>query len=142
MTNFLYKVIELIAVIHNYILTLNDKYEYNFTDKELHFLVIGLLGMGLILITYPVLRYLIKRNHIMTVTFIYVFSEIIVLSFAIEIGQKVTNTGKMEFKDILFGITGFLAMYIIFNIGVYGIKFIKKLLKEKTSNKTIKINSK
>ena len=30
-----------VAKIHNYILSLNDAYEKNFTDKQLHFLVIG-----------------------------------------------------------------------------------------------------
>ncbi len=39
------------------------------------------------------------------------FTLIVVITFAIEIGQKITNTGNMEFADILFGITGFVIMY-------------------------------
>ena len=36
MKAFLYGVVELIAEIHRYLLKLNDAYEYNFSDKELH----------------------------------------------------------------------------------------------------------
>ena len=43
MKTFLYKIIELISDAQSFFLSLNDAYEYNFSDKELHFLVIGLL---------------------------------------------------------------------------------------------------
>ena len=52
----------------------------------------------------------------MTISWIYVFTLIIVITFAIEIGQKVTNTGNMEFADIMFGLVGFLLMYGVFAI--------------------------
>lgn len=41
------------------------------------------------------------------------FTLIIVITFAIEIGQKVTNTGNMEFADIVFGVVGFIVMFFI-----------------------------
>ena len=44
MKELLYWIVEWIAKIHSHILRLNDAYEYNFTDKELHFLVIGMMG--------------------------------------------------------------------------------------------------
>ena len=50
MGNFLYGLVELVARIHNYLLCLNDANEYNFTDKELHFLIIGILGMAVIFV--------------------------------------------------------------------------------------------
>ena len=46
----------------------------------------------------------------------YVFTLIIVITFAIEIGQKVTNTGNMEFADIVFGVVGFIVMFFIFAV--------------------------
>ena len=116
MKEFLYGIIGLIATLHSKIMGLNDAYEYNFTDKELHFLVIGVIGMMMIFVMYPIFKWLAKNDHIMTITWIYVFTLIIVLTFAIEIGQKVSNTGAMEFADIMFGIVGFLIMYIIFVI--------------------------
>ena len=45
MQKFLYQIIDIIYRCHSRILSLNDAYEYNFTDKELHFLVIGIIGM-------------------------------------------------------------------------------------------------
>lgn len=120
MKEFLYDIVELIASIHEYIMTLNDAYEYNFTDKELHFLVIGILGMAMIFVIYPLFKWLAGTGHVMVITWIYVFTLIIVLTFAIEIGQKVTHTGAMEFADIVMGVFGFAAMFAVF-IAVRGI---------------------
>ena len=92
----------------------NDSYEYNFSDKELHFIVIGLLGMAFVFIVYPVFKWLAKHNHVMVIAWIYVFTLILVVTFAIEIGQKVTNTGAMEFADIVFGVVGFIVMFLFF----------------------------
>lgn len=116
MSNFLYLIMEIIAEIHSKLLSLNNAYEYNFTDKELHFIIIGIIGMAMIFVVYPIFRWLADNDHIMTITWIYVFTLIIVLTFAIEIGQKISNTGAMEFADIMFGVVGFLMMYVIFVI--------------------------
>ena len=45
MTRLLYALIEIITIIHEKILSWNDNYEYNLTDKQLHFIVVGVLGM-------------------------------------------------------------------------------------------------
>mgnify|MGYP000372120351 CR=1 FL=1 len=90
MKELLYWIVEWIAKIHSHILRLNDAYEYNFTDKELHFLVIGMMGMGFIFVVYPVFKWLAKHDHVMVIAWIYVLTLIIVITFAIEIGQKVT----------------------------------------------------
>lgn len=124
MTKFLYIIVGLIAKIHTYILKINDTYEYALTDKQLHFLVIGFLGIGLVLVIHPVFKYLAKHNHILTITGIYVFTLIVVITFAIEIGQKITNTGNMEFSDILYGITGFVIMFFCLSAVIGFFKFI------------------
>ena len=116
MTEFLYFIIEIIFKCHEKLLSLNDAYEYNFTDKELHFLIIGIIGMVMIFVIYPIFKWLAENDFIMTITWIYVFTLIIVLTFAIEIGQKVSNTGSMEFADIMFGVAGFLVMFFIFAV--------------------------
>ena len=123
MTKFLYWIVEIISKAHTFIMKINDSYEYQFTDKELHFIVIGLLGILLIFVIYPLFKYLAKKDHILTLTGIYVFTLIVVITFAIEIGQKITNTGNMEFADVLFGITGFVSMYICLAVvlGIFNI---------------------
>lgn len=121
MKEFLYKIVGWIADIHTYLLGLNDAYEYSFSDKQLHFLVIGVLGMAMIFIVHPIFKWLVKHNHVMVISWLYVFTGILVITFAIEIGQKVTGTGAMEFADIVFGVVGFLAMFLIFALirGIY-----------------------
>ena len=114
MKEFLYKIVEYIAKIHSFIMGLNDRYEYNFTDKQLHFLVIGILGMAMIFVVYPLFKWLARKNHVMVIAWIYVFSVIVVITFAIEIGQRVTGTGNMEFADIMYGLVGFMAMFFAF----------------------------
>ncbi len=116
MENFLYGIVGLIAKAHSYILSLNDSYEYNFSDKYLHFIVIGILGMLLILVVHPIFLWLAKNKHVMAISFVYVFTLIVVITFAIEIGQKVTHTGVMEFADIEFGLFGFILMFAIFDL--------------------------
>ncbi len=131
MTSFLYWIVKIISKAHSIIMKLNDTYEYQFTDKELHFLVIGFLGIALIFIIYPIFKYLAKKKHILTLTGIYVFTLIVVITFAIEIGQKITNTGSMEFADVLYGITGFVVMYIGLSAIVVLFKLILKFLNRK-----------
>lgn len=116
MERLLYWMVEIIAKIHNRLLMLNDAYEYNFSDKELHFLIIGALGMAMIFVVHPVFKWLVKHDHIMVVSWIYVFTLIIVITFAIEIGQRVTHTGTMEFADIMFGVLGFVCMFLVFSV--------------------------
>lgn len=140
MGEILYRIVEWIAQCHNYLLKLNDAYEYNFSDKQLHFLVIGCIGMLVLLITYPIFRLLAKRKMYLTISGIYSFTVIIVLTFAIEIGQRLSHTGTMEFADIMYGVMGFLAIFGAAAIakGVYLLlKYIIKQIKKSQNIKDI-----
>lgn len=116
MSTFINRIVGFIADIHRYLMSLNDSYEYNFSDKELHFLVIGILGMAMIFAIYPLFKWLAKTDHIMVIAWIYVFTLILVITFAIEIGQKASGTGLMEFADIVYGVVGFILMFLVFAI--------------------------
>ena len=116
MEQLLYAIVGLVARIHNSILSWNDSIETSFTDKELHFLVIGIVGIVLIFILHPLFLWLTRRGHTMIISFCYVFTVILVIAFAIEIGQGVTGSGAMEFDDIMYGILGFLCFFVIFAI--------------------------
>lgn len=86
--------------------------------------------MVMIFVIYPLFKWLARTNHVMVIAWIYVFTMILVITFAIEIGQKVTNTGVMEFADIVFGVLGFALFFLIFSVvrGIY--HGIMKLLKD------------
>ena len=116
MKAFLMWIVETIARFHTAILSLNDAYEYNFSDKELHFLVVGIIGLLAVLLIQPLFTLLARTDHIIVITFIYVLTLIIVLVFAIEIGQGFSGTGTMDFADITSGVNGFLLFFFIFAI--------------------------
>ena len=110
-----------VARIHDHLLRINDAGGWYFDDKQLHFITFGVSGMLLIFILYPLFKMLANRGHTMVITWLYVFTLIIVIAFAVEIGQWYTGTGAMESEDIAYGIAGLLVMFIIFALirGLY-----------------------
>ena len=110
MTRYLHMLLAWVTRAHSTILSLNDRFEYAFTDKELHFLVIGAIGLMLILLVYPVFKLLANHNRVLAITWIYVLTVLLVLTFAIEIGQGITGRGTMDFGDVVAGMGGFLAV--------------------------------
>lgn len=110
-------------------MAINDNSGYDLTDKQLHFIVIGILGIGAVLIIHPIFKWLANHGHTMVITWIFVFSMVLVVTFAIEIGQRLTNTGKMEFDDIVFGVVGFLVFFFIFSLIRAVLKGIASLFK-------------
>ncbi len=115
MVRFLYFMVEGVAHIHDKLLQINDSSALFLTDKQLHFAVMGLLGMGLLLVIYPLFLLLSKR-HVLTIAWIYVFTVMVMLSFAIEIGQGITDTGNMDLEDVISGLAGFMLLFIIFAV--------------------------
>ena len=120
----------LITKVHNYLLTLNNQFENSFTDKELHFLIVGAFGIGLLLVLHPIFLWLSNHGHTMVISFLYVLTVIIVLTFAIEIGQGYYGTGAMEFDDVVYGVAGFLAFFVIFAAIRGLIHFILRFIKD------------
>ena len=138
MRTLLYAIVAIITKIHDKVMQLNNAFEANLSDKDLHFLVIGLLGLGMIFVIYPLFKYLAKRNHEMVIAWIYVTTVLVVITFAIEIGQKWTGTGNMEFADIMYGLVGFMVMFFAFCFvrGIYhGIQKLIRYYKEKDQRK-------
>ena len=112
----LYHIVDFLARAHSRLLTLNDHYELFFSDKQLHFWVIGVIGMLLIFAIHPLFTLLAKTDHVMVISWIYVFTMILVLTFAIEIGQGWSGQGTMYFDDIVFGVCGFILLFGIFAV--------------------------
>ena len=113
MTDLLYRIVRFASTIHYEIMSWNDSSGTYLTDKELHFLVMGLLGMAMLLVVYPIFK-LLSKNHILVVAWIYVFTVMVVVTFAVEIGQWFTGLGTMEMADVTAGLKGFMVMFLIF----------------------------
>ena len=130
MTSLLYKIIEIITLIHEKILSWNDSYEYKFTDKQLHFIVVGILGMGLLLLIHPFFKFLAQKKLTLVISWIYVVTLLLALTFSIEIGQRITKTGYMDFRDIMYGMGGFFLLFGMFYAVRLVIKLIVKLFRD------------
>lgn len=134
-TSTLKKIVDLLIDIiyktHTYFLSMNDSFEAQLSDKQLHFLIIGLLGIGMLLVIYPLFKWMAKKNLTVLISWFYVFTVLVVITFAIEIGQWYSYTGEMDFNDILAGLVGYFAMSFIFLLVVAIIELIKSIFKKK-----------
>ena len=107
MSELIYSIVMWTARIHDEIMGMNDGWGYYNSDKKLHFIVMGIIGMIVVLAAYFVFKLL--QNHPLVIAFIYAFTVMIVLTFAIEIGQGFYGTGNM-----VAGMGGFLFFFVIF----------------------------
>ncbi len=136
MKELLYRIMDLVARFHSEILSLNDAYETHFSDKQLHFLVVGLAGMLLLFLIHPLFLWLTKRRHVLVISWLYVFTLIVGFSLAVEIGQHISHSGSMEFADIMFGLVGFLAMFALFALLRGLVRLIAAALRKEKAEKT------
>ena len=105
----------LVAQVHAMLMHLNDNFELRLDDKALHFIVMAVLGMLLFFAVHYVFKRLAKIS-ISVLSFIYVFTVMTVLGFAIEIGQRITGTGNMDFADVVAGLYGVLAFFGVYTV--------------------------
>lgn len=118
--------INIIYRAHSYLLTLNDSYETYLSDKELHFLIIGIMGVLMLVAFYPLFKWLAKKHLEILISWFYVFTILVVITFAIEIAQWYSNSGVMEFRDIVAGLAGYFLMSFVFIVIVKIVELIKK----------------
>lgn len=123
---FLNSLIKIVSIIHQYIMSINDKYEMLLSDKMLHFIIVGCMGMFFLFVIYPLFKWLIEEHKLlMAVAWIYVFTILIAITLLIEIGQDYSGTGTLDFADIMSGLLGFILMSGCFILGRELIKKIK-----------------
>ena len=123
--DFLANMVRVVTYLHTRILGLNDSYELYLSDKELHFYVVAITGVLLILVLYPLFRYLVKRNKTLYIVWIYVFTFLFAFTLLIEIGQRLTGTGMMDYMDTVAGLVGFM----LASFGVFVIRWIYMFIK-------------
>ena len=125
----------IMAQVHDSLMRLNDGFELRLGDKDLHFVIMALAAMLLFFAVHAVFRRLAKWS-ITAVSFIYVFTVMTVLGFAIEIGQRISGTGEMDFADIvagLYGVLAFFAVYTAYRLLAMGMRAL--LRKTRKSNR-------
>lgn len=129
MLNILRSIANLFNYIHDVLIKLSKTLGLNLTDKQLHFFVVGILGIILFILVNKIFHVLASYS-LKAVSFIYTFTVLIVLVLAIEIEQKITGRGNMEFADIVNGIWGFVALFIIYILIELAVKKIKQFIRK------------
>lgn len=142
MVEIIEMLVNLMNLIHDKTINYLSSMGYNFTDKQLHFIFIGVIGIIIFAFAQILFRVLAKYS-ITAVSFIYTFTILIFITVSIEIQQKLTGAGNMEFGDVFWGLYGFIYAFIIFLFIKLIIKLIKYLLnkyskKAQTKNRNFK----
>lgn len=115
---------EIVNNVHDILQDMSNSLNISFTDKQLHFIIVGIIGIVIFACTQALFKWLSKYS-ITVISFIYTFTLLLVIVFAIEIGQKITSRGHMEFADIVAGLMGFMylfAIYLVIKLLVYLVK--------------------
>jgi len=115
------QIVNFINDLHDNIWGYSKQLGLPFTDKDLHFWVIGLLGVIFFVFADIFFKWLARIN-ISLISFFFTSAIISILVLILEIEQKLTGRGGMELSDILAGLLGFLVL-----LGVY--QFFRFLLK-------------
>lgn len=107
----------------------------NVTDKDLHFWIMGFIGMAVFILIYLLSKWLSKLPFgITALSFLYTITFMFVLVFGIEIQQALTNRGNMEFLDAVIGLWGFIALFLIY-IGLIVVFLIIRRMFKRFKNK-------
>lgn len=127
---------EIVNEIHDFIDESAKVFGLNMTDKDLHLWVFGIMGMFIFFITHLFFKW-ISQWSLEPISFFYTFTVMVVLAFAIEIQQKITGRGQMEFLDAVIGLWGFLSFFIVYIIMKSFIFLVMKIVKVKKNKETI-----
>lgn len=118
--------------VHDFIIYISNNLGFNLTDKELHFWIVGSIGIIIFFIADIIFKHLAKWS-ISFITFIFTLTVLMVFVFGLEIEQKITGRGNMEFSDIVSGIWGFVTLFSIYLIT----RITASLIKKKYSSKKV-----
>lgn len=104
---------EFVDFWHDLLLEQSRSLGWGMTDTELHFWIIGALGLiGLLFVN--VIFHALAKLSITAISFLFSLAMVIVFVFALEIEQKISGSGSMEFSDAVAGLAGFLAFCLVY----------------------------
>ncbi|GGN60205.1 MULTISPECIES: hypothetical protein [Oceanobacillus] len=120
---------EIVNDIHD---LLTDMFGLHMTDKQLHFWIIGIIGMVTFFMVHFFFKIIEKMKWSTTIlSFVYTFTVMVVLVFAIELQQAITNRGNMEFADAVMGLWGFIVFFLVYAVIAILVYFLFKTFKKK-----------
>ena len=108
--NWLYALVVYIANIHDRLVTYNRMLSSPYSDKEMHFAVVAAFGVLFFLLVLPLFLFPTRHGRAGLMAWLFTFMTILFVTFAIEEGQRLTDTGNFQLLDIVYGIVGFLTV--------------------------------
>ena len=120
--------------LHDWISAAVKLLKFDVDDKGLHFWVIGVTGMVIFLLADAFFKK-VARWSISVVSFIYTLTVLIVIVFGLEIEQKITGRGVMEFKDVVYGLWGFIAIFSVYLFIRLVVCLFSKLISKKSQRR-------
>ncbi|MZP29726.1 hypothetical protein GTO91_08410 [Heliobacterium undosum] len=113
---------------HDWILAESSRAGAGLTDKELHFWIIGLLGIVLFFLIQAVVRFL-SRWGLSAVSFATAFIMVLAMTIGIEAEQKILGRGRMEVMDVVAGVAGFLLFSSLYFMALGAWRLLRRLWK-------------
>ncbi|WP_404454856.1 hypothetical protein LG329_06410 [Virgibacillus necropolis] len=124
-------IVTLAEIVNNFHDVIIDLVGLQMTDKQLHFWIIGIIGIVTFFVVYLFFKIVEAMKWSITIlSFIYTFTVMVVLVFAIELQQAITNRGNMEFADAVMGLWGFLVFFMIYAFVAIIIYILVKFFKK------------
>ena len=106
-------VVSAVNRVHDALLVAVARLGLRLDDKQLHFWVLGLIGIALFLAVDAAFRWVSKWS-VSALSFIYTLTILVVVALAMEIQQQITGRGALDFNDILAGIWGFVTLFCVY----------------------------
>jgi len=131
MLDVLKSAVSIINRLHDILLLIVGKLGLQFNDKQLHFWVLGLIGIALFVAVDVAFRRLSKWS-VSALSFIYTLTVLVVIALSMEIQQQITRRGALDFNDIIAGIWGFIVLLGLYVLVRMAIRFGSKLYQKVT----------
>ena len=80
---------------------------------------------------HPLFRLLLKHDLTVAISWFYVLTLVLSVTFAIEIGQYLTRTGRMELGDVASGMQGFLTMFGAYLLIRWAVRWIRREIEKR-----------
>lgn len=103
---------------------------FSLTDAQLHFVVIGAVFLILYWIIHPIFKKL-STISVKLVSFIYVLTMSIIVAIAIEVAQFQSGTGVMDLWDVIWSVVGFVALFGLWELGVFALNWLLNHFQDK-----------
>ncbi len=95
-------------------------------------LLLLLFALIIFFISYRMFKHLDCKNKTLRIANFFTTTMVIIFAIWIEFCQGLTKTGKVELADSLFGIAGYITMYLILHIIMGIARLVRKRIQSKT----------